>query len=101
MQQRSRHWCSLLQYIDAKYFPSPAYLRIDGAPVVTNFDIDAVYKIDWTAAKAALASASCHSFFKIAAASRHAVTARQLLVGDAYHDRLRDELSERTFTELE
>jgi len=37
-------------------------LRIDGAPVVTNFDIDVVYKIDWPAAKASLASAPSFIF---------------------------------------
>jgi hypothetical protein len=52
----------LLQYVEAKYFPSAAYLRIDGAPVVTNFDIDLVYKIDWPAAKASLASAPLFIF---------------------------------------
>jgi len=46
----------LLQYVEDKYFPSPAYFRIDGSPVVTNFDIDRVYQVDWTAAKAALAT---------------------------------------------
>jgi len=46
----------LLRYAEEKYFPSPAYLRIDGSPVVTNFDIDLVYKVDWAAAKAALAT---------------------------------------------
>jgi hypothetical protein len=46
----------LLQYAEQKYFPSPAYLRIDGSPVLTNFDIDLVYKVDWAAAKAALAT---------------------------------------------
>ena len=45
-----------LKYVEQKYFPSPAYLRLGGSPVVTNFDIDLVYKVDWTAAKSALAS---------------------------------------------
>jgi hypothetical protein len=35
----------LLRYAEEKYFPSPAYLRIDGSPVVTNFDIDLVSSI--------------------------------------------------------
>jgi len=46
----------LLQYVETQYFPSSAYLRINGSPVVTNFDIDLVYKVDWAAAKAALAT---------------------------------------------
>jgi hypothetical protein len=45
-----------LQYIEQEYFPSPAYMRWQGAPIVTNFDIDSVYAIDWNAANAALAT---------------------------------------------
>lgn len=45
---------SHLQYIEQQYFPSPAYMRWEGAPVVTNFDIDSAYSIDWTAVNAAL-----------------------------------------------
>jgi hypothetical protein len=45
-----------LQYVEQTYFPSPAYLRVDGRPVVTNFDIDLYYTVDWSAAKAAMAS---------------------------------------------
>jgi len=45
-----------LQYVEQTYFPSPAYLRVNGRPVVTNFDIDLHYTVDWNAAKATLAS---------------------------------------------
>ncbi len=45
-----------LQYVEQTYFPSPAYLRVGGRPVVTNFDIDLHYTVDWNAAKAALAT---------------------------------------------
>ncbi len=45
-----------LQYIERNYFNSPAYMRLDGRPVVSNFDVDLLYKIDWQAAKDALAS---------------------------------------------
>ena len=45
-----------LQYVEQTYFPSPAYLRVGGRPVVTNFDVDLHYTVDWSAAKAALAS---------------------------------------------
>jgi len=43
-----------LQYIEQKYFPSPAYMTEQGRPVVTNFDIDVVYAIDWNAVNASL-----------------------------------------------
>jgi hypothetical protein len=45
-----------LQYIEQTYFVSPAYMKQGGAPVVTNFDIDLVYIVDWVAANAALSS---------------------------------------------
>ena len=45
-----------LQYVEQTYFPSPAYLRVDGRPVVTNFDVDLHYTVDWSAAKAAMAT---------------------------------------------
>ena len=46
---------SHLQYIEQKYFPSPAYMTEQGRPVVTNFDIDSVYAVDWNAVNASLA----------------------------------------------
>lgn len=49
-----------LQYIEQKYFPSPAYMKEQGQPVVTNFNLDLAYSIDWNAANAAL---STHPFF--------------------------------------
>ena len=45
---------SQLQYIEQKYFASPAYMTQAGRPVVTNFDIDAAYAIDWNAVNASL-----------------------------------------------
>jgi hypothetical protein len=45
-----------LQYVEQQYFVSPAYMKQQGRPVVTNFDIDLVYTIDWTAVSAALTS---------------------------------------------
>jgi hypothetical protein len=45
-----------LQYVEQTYFPSPAYLRMGGRPVITNFDIDKYYNVDWSAAKAAMAT---------------------------------------------
>jgi len=43
-----------LQYIEQTYFPSPAYMTEQGRPVVTNFNIDLAYSIDWNAVNAAL-----------------------------------------------
>ena len=37
----------LTTYIANNYFSSPAYLRINGRPVITNFDIDLHYTVDW------------------------------------------------------
>src|SRR3984957_8663079 len=45
---------SQLQYIQKTYFPSPAYMTIQGQPVVTNFNIDLSYSVDWNAANATL-----------------------------------------------
>ena len=45
-----------LQYIEQTYFPSKAYLTLQGSPVVTNFDIDLHYTVDWNAAKAAMST---------------------------------------------
>jgi len=43
-----------LQYLQKTFFSSPAYLKFQGRPVVTNFDIDLHYSVDWSAAGAAL-----------------------------------------------
>jgi hypothetical protein len=45
-----------MQYLEQTYFPSPAYLRLNGQPVVTNFDIDLFYQINWQALSSALSS---------------------------------------------
>ena len=39
-----------LQYIQQTYFPSPAYMTLQGKPVVTNFNVDLSYSVDWDAA---------------------------------------------------
>ena len=39
------------QYIAATYFPSPAYMRINGRPVITNFGLNS--SVDWAAVAAA------------------------------------------------
>lgn len=45
-----------LQYIEHTYFPSPAYMTSQGRPLVTNFNIDLSYSIDWNAVNAALST---------------------------------------------
>jgi hypothetical protein len=45
-----------LQYIERTYFPSPAYMTVQGRPVVTNFNIDLSYSVDWNQVSAALSS---------------------------------------------
>jgi len=43
-----------MQYIEQQYVPSPAYMTRNGAPVITNFNIDLSYNIDWNALRSAL-----------------------------------------------
>jgi hypothetical protein len=45
---------NLLQYVEKNYFPSSAYLNIGGQPVVTNFNIDYKYAVDWAQANGQL-----------------------------------------------
>ncbi len=45
-----------LQYIEQTYFPSPAYMTYQGKPVVTNFNIDLSYSVDWNAANGSLST---------------------------------------------
>src|SRR5205807_6270789 len=45
-----------LQYVERNYFSSPAYLRVDGHPIISNFDIDLFYTIDWNGVQTALAT---------------------------------------------
>ena len=45
-----------LQYIEQTYFPSPAYMKWQGKPVVTNFNIDLSFTVDWNAVTGALSS---------------------------------------------
>jgi hypothetical protein len=49
-----------LQYMENTYFTSPAYMRENGQPVVTNFSVDLEYTVDWNAATAAL---STHPYY--------------------------------------
>jgi len=45
-----------LRYIEQTYIPSPAYMKIDGLPVITNFNLDLSFSIDWNAIDAALST---------------------------------------------
>ena len=61
IQQNSCSGCSpqqslinLLQYVEKKYFVSNAYFTIQGQPVVTNFNIDRSYAVDWNAVNAGI-----------------------------------------------
>jgi len=47
---------SLIQYIEKTYVPSPSYMLENGRPVITNFDLDLFYTVDWVAAGAAAAT---------------------------------------------
>lgn len=44
-----------LNYIANNYYSSPAYARWQGRPMVTNFDLDLHYTIDWNAVRSAVA----------------------------------------------
>jgi hypothetical protein len=63
IQQNSCSGCSpqqrlinLLQYVEKKYFVSKAYFTIQGQPVVTNFNVDRSYAVDWNAVNAGVAT---------------------------------------------
>ena len=52
-----------LQYIEKTYFSSPAYMTIQGQPVVTNFNVSLSYpSVDWNAANASLSSHPVYIF---------------------------------------
>src|SRR5438045_9789596 len=43
-----------LQYVEQTYFPSPAYMRSQGRPIVTNFNVDLGYATNWSQLTAAM-----------------------------------------------
>ena len=43
-----------LQYVEQNYFTSPAYMTVNGQPLVTDFGIDQSYSIDWNSLNASL-----------------------------------------------
>jgi hypothetical protein len=45
-----------LQYIEQTYVSSPSYMTLQGRPVITNFNIDLSYSVDWNAVNAALST---------------------------------------------
>ena len=47
---------SQLQYVEQTYFPSSAYMTWSGRPVVTNFNIDLSYSINWDDVSASLST---------------------------------------------
>lgn len=46
----------MLRYVEKTYFPSSAYLKINGQPVVTNFGVEYDYSIDWAGVSGKLAT---------------------------------------------
>lgn len=53
---------SQLQYIEQTYFPSKAYMTVQGRPVITNFNIDLSYSIDWSQVTQALSTQPVYWF---------------------------------------
>jgi hypothetical protein len=47
---------SQLQYIEQTYLPSRAYMTLQGKPMVTNFNIDQSYSINWDEVSQALST---------------------------------------------
>lgn len=51
-----------LQYIEQTYFPSKAYMTVQGRPVITNFNVDLSYSVNWNQANAALSTQPVYLF---------------------------------------
>jgi hypothetical protein len=68
---------SQIQYIQRTYFPSPAYMKINGKPVITNFDLDLHFTIDWNAVNTAVGGNIAYIF-------QHAAGFTHLLSGGSY-----------------
>jgi hypothetical protein len=62
-----------VQYVEQTFVPSPAYMRINGRPVITNFDIDLHYTVDWNAVNAAT-STHPNFLFQHSGGFKHAVS---------------------------
>jgi hypothetical protein len=63
----------LLRYVEFEFIPSPSYMRVDGRPLITNFDIDLHFKVDWSAAVATMTTNPMF-IFEDAGGFSHAVT---------------------------
>jgi hypothetical protein len=63
----------LVQYVEQTYIPSAAYMRVNNRPVITNFDIDLHYTIDWNAVSKA-ASANPDFIFQHSSGFTHPVS---------------------------
>jgi hypothetical protein len=53
---------SQMQYLEQEYFTSPAYMTIQGQPVVTNFNVDLSYSVDWNAVNSFLTTHPIYLF---------------------------------------
>jgi hypothetical protein len=62
-----------VQYVEQTYIPSSAYMRVNNRPVITNFDIDLHYTIDWNAVSKA-ASTNPDFIFQHSSGFAHAVS---------------------------
>jgi hypothetical protein len=52
-----------LQYIEQTYFPSPAYMKVQGQPMITNFNVSLSYpSVDWNAATATMSTKPTYIF---------------------------------------
>jgi hypothetical protein len=52
-----------LQYIEQTYFPSPAYMKVQGQPMITNFNVSLSYpSVDWNAATATMSTPPTYIF---------------------------------------
>ena len=47
---------SLLHYVEQTFITSPSYMRINGRPLVTNFDVELHFPVDWKAAAATMST---------------------------------------------
>ena len=63
-----------IHYVEKTFIPSPAYMRINSRPMITNFDVELHYpSVDWAAA-AATAATNPIFIFENASGFTHVVT---------------------------
>jgi len=51
-----------LQYVEQTYFPSKAYMTLQGKPVITNFNVDLAYSINWNEVTQSLSTQPAYIF---------------------------------------